>query len=237
MGILEVFLIKLLLTQLTIGDQLQDVGHETAMPQLDPIMMKQLVENMMVASKEPMVQNLVDRLPVTDFSNFFTGDPSGGEEGEDKTRGAKSDLGNSLGDYSAPNAAPLMQYQDHVFGSQPSTSFYNSPANPTAMDYQSYEAPSNSYAAPTTGYMFPSTGYNSPSDSYGAPPIGYGAPSSTYDQPNGYEVPLTDQSLTPLITGSYESPNEQDIYSDYLYDPPSSGYGYSGMYASHPDSI
>ena len=81
MGILEVFLIKLLLTQLTIGDQLQDVGHETAMPQLDPIMMKQLVENMMVASKEPMVQNLVDRLPVTDFSNFFTGDPSGGEEG------------------------------------------------------------------------------------------------------------------------------------------------------------
>lgn len=237
MGILEVFLIKLLLTQLTIGDQLQDVGHETAMPQLDPIMMKQLVENMMVASKEPMVQNLVDRLPVTDFSNFFTGDPSGGEEGEDKTRGAKSDLGNSLGDYSAPNAAPLMQYQDHVFGSQPSTSFYNSPANPTAMDYQSYEAPSNSYAAPTTGYMFPSTGYNSPSDSYGAPPIGYGAPSSTYDQPNSYEVPLTDQSLTPLITGSYESPNEQDIYSDYLYDPPSSGYGYSGMYASHPDSI
>ena len=72
MGILEVFLIKLLLTQLTIGDQLQDVGHETAMPQLDPIMMKQLVENMMVASKEPMVQNLVDRLPVTDFSNFFS---------------------------------------------------------------------------------------------------------------------------------------------------------------------
>merc|ERR1712223_1305069 len=149
-----------------------------------------------------MVQNLVDGIPVDDFSNFFTGDPGGGGEGEDKTRGAKSDLGSSLQDYSAPNAAPLMQYQDHGFGSQPSTSFHNSPANPTAMDYQSYEAPSNSYAAPTTGYMSPSTGYNSPSDSYGAPPIGYGAPSSTYDQPNSYEVPLTDQSLTPLITGS-----------------------------------
>ena len=243
MGIWEAFLIKLLFTQLTIGDQLQDEGHERTMPQLDPMMMKQLVENMK-ASKVPMVQALDDRIPVDDFSNFFTGDPSGGEEGDGETRGAKSDLDNSLGDYSAPNAAPLMQYQDHGFGSQPSTSFYNSPANPTTMDYESYEAPSNSYAAPTTGYMSPSTGYNSPSDSYGGPPIGYGAPSSsfgapasTYDQPNSYEVPLTDQSLTPLITGSYESPNGQDIYSDYLYDPPSGGYGYSGGYASHPDGI
>ena len=238
MWIFEVFLIKLLFTQLTIGDQLQDEGHERTMPQLDPMMMKQLVDNMMIASKEPMVQALVDGLPVDHFSNFFTGDPNGGGEGDGETRGAKSDPGNSLGDYSAPNAAPLMQYQDHGFGSQPSTSFYNSPANPTTMDYQSYEAPSNSYAAPTTGYMSPSTGYNSPSDSYGGPPIGYyGAPSSTYDQPNSYEVPLTDQSLTPLITGSYESPNEQDIYSDYLYDPPSSGYGYSGVYATHQDGI
>ena len=236
MGILEVFLIKLLFTQLTIGDQLQDEGHERTMPQLDPMMMKQLVENMMMASKEPMVQALVDGLPVDHFSNFFTGDPSGGEEGEGKTRGAKSDLGNSFGDYSAPKAAPLMQYQDHGFGSQPSTSFYNSPANPTTMDYQSYEAPSNSYAAPTTSYMSPSTGYNSPSDSYGGPPIGYGAPSSTYDQPNSYEVPLTDQSLTPP-TGSYDSLNGQDIYSDYLYDPPSGGYGYSGVYVTHPDGI
>ena len=40
MGILEVFLIKLLFTQLTIGDQLQDEGHERTMPQFDPIMMK-----------------------------------------------------------------------------------------------------------------------------------------------------------------------------------------------------
>ena len=49
MWILEVFLIKLLLTQLTIGDQLQDEGHERTMPQLDPMRMKQLMEKKLLA--------------------------------------------------------------------------------------------------------------------------------------------------------------------------------------------
>ena len=124
--------------------------------------------------------SLLGARPGNDFSNFFTQDPIGGYNGD----GAKSDeqdFRNSLEDYSSPHAPPLAEYP---IG-------YQGPYG--------YEANSNTYG-------IPSNNYGAPSDGYGAPSNSYEAPSNSYDQPSSYDVPLTDQSLTPQAE-SYNSPS------------------------------
>ena len=190
MRMLEIFLLTLALvaSQLVRGDELEDGGtileaEEGGLPQ------PKLMSSMLPGNFDPM--SLLGPRPGNDFTNFFTQDPSGGYNDD----GAKSDLSNSLEDYSAPHAPPLLEYPVGYQG----PSGYEANSN-------SYGSPSNSYESPSDGYGAPSNSYGVPSNSYGAPSDGYGAASNSYDQPSSYDVPLTDQSLTPQA-GSYNSPS------------------------------
>jgi len=210
------------------------------------LMSRNMAANNFVSGHEQMS---VDPRPANDFTNFFTQDPSGGGYNDDGAKSDQQDFSKSLEDYSAPHAPPLMEYPigyQGPSGFEANSNSYGTPSNnygAPSDGYDSpsigYNAPSNSYGAPSNSYSAPSNSYDAPSSGYGPPSNSYGEPSNSYEQPSSYDVPLTDQSLTPhdgsynSPSHSYDSPRGQDPYGDYSYDAPSTGHGYSGQSASY----
>ena len=234
-----------LVVALVNGDQMEEGGErlepEGRLPQPDP--MRTSLGEIFVSGMEAMPQlsqQPFEPIAVNDFSNFFTQESNGGFNNNEGAKSDQGDFGNSLGDYTAPHAPPLRELTSGHLGS--SSNIYGSPSNGNPSP--GYELPSSSFGTASEGYDSPSTGYFAPSSSYGVPSESYGVPSSSYD------VPLTHQSLTPdnptdgsygglpknftfllffiCLAGFFGSLKGQDLFGDYSYDAPMTGYGHPG---------